>query len=547
MPAPATSAAEIVSSFVTFTNSSGQAITGVVDRLSSSETVPWIVVAPKYGETKKNNLPLAYLLAANGFTVLRFDYTNHVGESAGEMSSFTLDQAVRDLRAAVAFADSQSHGKPLALIANSLSARLALRVTATDPRVSLLISVVGVVNVADTLTRVYQEDVVRLHLQGRTWGINDVLGFPIHFENFLSTLVHSGLHTLAGTECDARQTQIETVFYAAERDAWVELKDVRNVASQCQHAKLVVLEGAMHDVRENAAAADRLQTSIIETCLEWGGRPDAKPVLSVERSLVMRQNRIERERLRQAMPVESNEETFWSGYLSRYGFFGRVDIYQEYVKDVGGALGPIQPRQALLDAGCGNGLFGVWVLRDLATRACQPPPAYVGIDLTHDGIVDAEMRHAEAGGAPLARLYGRADLDEMATGASLLAFQDGTFDKICCSLVLSYVASPRLVMRELARVLKPGGSIIVSSMRPFADLSDLYLQYTTRHRDQEELDSARALLNAAGRIKTREEQGYYTFFQGEELADLMAEAGLIPSAPIDTFGGQAVLVSAKKP
>lgn len=538
----------IVSSFVTFPNDSDQPIVAVVDRPASTDSsaAPWIVIAPKYGETKKNNLPMAYLLAANGFNVLRFDYTNHVGESAGEMTSFTLDHAVQDVRAAVAYASSQAKGRQVGLIANSLSARLALRVTATDPRIGLLLSVVGVVNIADTLTRVYQEDVVRLHLQGRTWGINDVLGFPIHFENFLSALVHSGLHTLAGAECDARQTQIRTVFFAAERDAWVELADVRNVASQCRTSNLIVLEGAMHDVRENAAAADRLQTSIIHTCLDWGGRKRDNAILSLEKSLVMRQNRVERERLRQAMPQETNETSFWSEYLTRYGFFGSVDIYQQYVADVGRSLGKIEPGHVLLDAGCGNGLFGVWVLRDLASASLQPPPVYVGIDLTSDGIADAGVRHAELRSRSIARVYGQVNLDELATGQSSLGFADNTFDKICCSLVLSYLSSPRMVVRELARLLKPGGRIIVSSMRPFADLSDLYLQYTTKHRANEELESARALLNAAGRIKTREEQGYYTFFQGEELADLLAEAGLKPDPVLDTFGSQAVLVAASK-
>jgi hypothetical protein len=48
---------------------------------------PWVVTAPKYGETKKNNLQMAYYLAANGLNVLRFDHTNHVGESEGVATS----------------------------------------------------------------------------------------------------------------------------------------------------------------------------------------------------------------------------------------------------------------------------------------------------------------------------------------------------------------------------------------------------------------------------------------------------------------------------
>ena len=39
-----------------------------------------------------------------------------------------------------------------------------------------------------------------------------------------------------------------------------------------------------------------------------------------------------------------------------------------------------------------------------------------------------------------------------------LAFADGTFDKVCFSLVLSYLTSPECVLAELYRVLRPNGS-----------------------------------------------------------------------------------------
>jgi demethylmenaquinone methyltransferase / 2-methoxy-6-polyprenyl-1,4-benzoquinol methylase len=43
--------------------------------------------------------------------------------------------------------------------------------------------------------------------------------------------------------------------------------------------------------------------------------------------------------------------------------------------------------------------------------------------------------------------------------AETLPFQDGSFDGITFTYLLRYVDDPRAVMRELARVLRPGGRI----------------------------------------------------------------------------------------
>jgi len=41
-------------------------------------------------------------------------------------------------------------------------------------------------------------------------------------------------------------------------------------------------------------------------------------------------------------------------------------------------------------------------------------------------------------------------------------FKDGTFDIVLCSQVLEYVPDPRVVVAEIHRVLKPGGSLLLS-------------------------------------------------------------------------------------
>ena len=160
----------IQSEFVTFTNRAGLQLAACLDHIGGDlNSRSWVVIVPKYGETKKNSLPTAYYLAANGVNVLRFDMSNHVGESQGNMPLFTIPGVVDDIRAAFDYLE-QVHGvKQAGLLANSLSARMAIRAAALDPRVGYLISLVGVVHVQRTLTIVYQEDVVANFVGGKRW------------------------------------------------------------------------------------------------------------------------------------------------------------------------------------------------------------------------------------------------------------------------------------------------------------------------------------------------------------------------------------------
>src|SRR5262249_16010856 len=128
----------------------------------------------------------------------------------------------------------------------------------------------------------------------------------------------------------------------------------------------------------------------------------------------------------------------------------------------------------------------------------------------------------------------------------LLVFRDNSFDKVCLSLVLSYLNRPASVLAEIHRVLRPGGRIVVSSMKPFCDMSQIYRDFMVQQVGGEALESGRGLLRAAGRIRLKEEFGYYTFYSGEELAAMLAAVGFRNCQTHLSFGGQAAVVAAEK-
>jgi ubiquinone/menaquinone biosynthesis C-methylase UbiE len=321
----------------------------------------------------------------------------------------------------------------------------------------------------------------------------------------------------------------------------------------------------MHELRENAAVAETAFRDVVACC---AARVRAVPLTGREivvpdRRVIARQNKLERERLRRTAAPQEEEREFWSRYLQKYQLLRDVDDFQAYLRLAGAELGSIGPGAVLLDAGCGNGLFGLWVLRELLARrepAAGLPPVYVGVDLTSEGLREAWTGHARvlqemgrrfgAAGAVAGTIYGQTDLDTwvlpMLEVPDALRFADHTFDKICCSLVLSYLQRPAELVREFHRVLRPGGRILLSSMKPHCDMSEIYRDFITQQLTAAELEAGRDLLREAGRIRLKEEHGFYQFYHGEELLAMLEGAGFKRGVAHLSFGGQAALAVAEK-
>ena len=69
---------------------------------------------------------------------------------------------------------------------------------------------------------------------------------------------------------------------------------------------------------------------------------------------------------RSEAPAESEHE-FWSGYLQKYSVLEKSEDYHHYIALLG-RLCAFRPGALVLDAGCGNGMFGLWALREALTQ-----------------------------------------------------------------------------------------------------------------------------------------------------------------------------------
>jgi SAM-dependent methyltransferase len=132
------------------------------------------------------------------------------------------------------------------------------------------------------------------------------------------------------------------------------------------------------------------------------------------------------------------------------------------------------------------------------------------------------------------------------------------FSKILASLFLSYLPDPESALQEFYRMLKPGGRILVSSMKPDCDLSLIFTDFTrdlkdgavaAAKADTATLSGARHMLNEASRLFGLEEDGYFRFFSAKELERLLTRNGFddIEAHPALGTPAQALVVTARKP
>ena len=111
----------------------------------------------------------------------------------------------------------------------------------------------------------------------------------------------------------------------------------------------------------------------------------------------------------------------------------------------------LQPGQRVLEVGCGNGMF----LPELAEKVGSAGKV-VGIDHAESFVLDARRKVAAAGLSTLVAVE-QAD-------AYRLPFDDDVFDAAHCERVLMHLDDPDAALREMARVVRPGGVVVAADV-----------------------------------------------------------------------------------
>ena len=141
--------------------------------------------------------------------------------------------------------------------------------------------------------------------------------------------------------------------------------------------------------------------------------------------------------------------------VQRYGWDKAAAHYEAYwaaqlrpAQDRLLELAALQPGERVLDVACGTGLITF-----RAADAVGPSGEVIASDIS-ERMLEAVLHTAAARGLPQVGTR-RAHAEEQ-------VFEAETFDAVLCGLGLMYTPEPAVALREMCRVLRPGGRAAVA-------------------------------------------------------------------------------------
>lgn len=549
---------------VKFRNMRGEELVGLVDSWGDTERATAVIVPPAWGRTKETLLPLARTIVATfraarqPVLVLRFDGIRRRGESyidpecrgAGrEYQRFTFSQGVDDILTAAAFIEKEYAPQTQVLVTFSAASIDGRKAVALDggARLGGWICVVGSADL-QSLIRVISGgvDYVGGLDRGLRFGLQQILGVEVDIDRAGLDAIENGLAYLEDSRRDFEQIRVPVVWYHGRHDAWMNASRAAEALSHGKTANRVMVEVPTgHQLRSSVEALQVFQAVACEIAAIAPGRRLSPRVPSF--SSLERQQRAERAR-RGKREIDLGE--FWHNYLVGSDETVGIDLmasteaYRELMESQVAALGR---GPSVVDLGCGVGSAIPYLARTGRVRATL-------LDFVPQALQRARARARSEG------ISAQVICHDLARSGGL-PLQTNSHDAALASLVLGYVPNPAQLLKELRRILVPGGIVVASTLRPDADISQIFQDGLAELRDTPDLDArlgservdlhraARNFLNEAAKLLEYEEEGSFEFWDESSFKDLFRRAGYLEITAWRAFGSppQAVVVRARTP
>ena len=555
-------------------------------RLPADRPVPVVVVPPAYGRKKEDTAALALTLvetfanAGEPLLVVRYDGTGAVGESERsgparddphyENAGFRLSRAVEDLHDTLDHleADPSFRLGPVAVVSFSLAAVAARRAIALDGgrRVRCWVVPQGASDARDVVRNSTGGiDYLGDHRRGARRGLQTVVGHLIDTDAFCADAWEHGLADLAEARADLARIRVPITWLCGSYDYWVNahrVTDLLSVEGTGRRELVVVPTG--HVARSSAEAMAVFGLVAGRVARDLLGRTLAPRTPSMGRILATMS--AERARLRRPSFCPRR---YWSSYLlgkegNPLGFdvISLTADYGDLLRAQAEALGA-RPGDRVVELGAGTGNAAEAVVESMPADAGGHPTELDLVDLVPEALAVARAKLARqqaSGQAARATVRVHAQDLSAAGRGDLLPFGDASVDRLLASLLVSYLPEPLALLKEARRVIRPGGRLVVSSMRPDTDVSGPLAGLLARIQadpedvvagyDRERLVAAvRHYVNDAARLLDLATAGVFRFYEAEELASLLVRVGFTNVGTLRAFGepGQAVVAWGERP
>jgi ubiquinone/menaquinone biosynthesis C-methylase UbiE len=184
----------------------------------------------------------------------------------------------------------------------------------------------------------------------------------------------------------------------------------------------------------------------------------------------------------------------------------------------------------------------------------QDIPKIMMVDFVHEALLKARGKHrkiAQTDTLLTSSLgYIEANL-ELLNNSFTLPFKANSVSKILASLFISYLKNPHVTLKEFFRILKPGGMVVMSSLKPDTDMSKPihslidkirdadHLPYFQEKKKEELLMAVQSYINSAAYLTDLEEQKLFKFYSDQGLKELLEDSGFRNYQLYETFGNPA--------
>jgi ubiquinone/menaquinone biosynthesis C-methylase UbiE len=548
-------------------NPRGQAIMITDDHLSQSlaPNTPVVIIAPGYGQTALDAITSSYYLAHHRLRVLRYDHTNHVGLSDGELQQTTLRSMQADLLKVVEFVQHTWPTAPLIIMASDMTARVALKVAVQSRPLDLLLLINPVVDVQAMLMSVHGHDLVADHRYGLRRGIANLLGLNINIDRFVGDIVAGHFTDLASTIADLRLLRSPSAILTIPSNPLGPLPPAdlpqTFLTALGAHTRLATVPAPLFG--QDLPLNDQ-HPPAFRQLLDQISATIALPTIPAEfrthsRRALARQQRIETERTRLRHNLSQIAREVLRVAHLQLPQLGNLHEHWKLLDDLYRLLSPLEPGTTLMDVGVGHGDLVRATMINQAYRSRQRgwspdrPVQVIGLEYSQDSLRQARQslralhRELDSDFAGTLTLHPPLTAEWVHTDWTQdLPFKDHSLYRIVCNLSLPFVPSPLVTIRELYRVLHPQGRLVLTVFHPNTDLSVLYRRRLHRANQDEFSPQAQIVLHYLGRLREAIRHGLLHTFDRSSLASFLQQAGILTPRILSALDGHAILAVIEK-